>query len=100
MTIWISNIVTHESSSIRDKINERIDAFVNLLTYLKNTNNPIDIYIISNEVGMGIVPDNPLARYFRQEAGRLNQKIASLADEVYLMISGLPVKLRSYTYEY
>jgi adenosylcobinamide kinase/adenosylcobinamide-phosphate guanylyltransferase len=50
--------------------------------------------IVSNEVGMGLVPDNPLGRIFRDIAGRVNQHIAAEADSGYLMVSGIPVKLK------
>jgi adenosylcobinamide kinase/adenosylcobinamide-phosphate guanylyltransferase len=53
-----------------------------------------EVFIVSNEVGLGIVPDNALARQFRDEAGRLNQKVASIADEVYFMAAGLPLKMK------
>lgn len=50
--------------------------------------------VVSNEMGSGIVPDNPLARRFRDVAGRINQEVAALADEAYLVVSGLPVRLK------
>ncbi|HDH02088.1 MAG TPA: bifunctional adenosylcobinamide kinase/adenosylcobinamide-phosphate guanylyltransferase, partial [Nitrospirae bacterium] len=50
--------------------------------------------VVSNEVGMGIVPDNRLARFFRDMAGRLNQEVARVADEVYLVVSGIPLKVK------
>lgn len=50
--------------------------------------------VVSNEVGMGLVPENPMGRLFRDIAGRANQYIASEADEVYIMISGLPMRLK------
>jgi adenosylcobinamide kinase/adenosylcobinamide-phosphate guanylyltransferase len=50
--------------------------------------------IVSNEVGLGIVPDNPLARKFRDLAGMLNQKVAFFANEVYFTASGIPVKIK------
>jgi adenosylcobinamide kinase/adenosylcobinamide-phosphate guanylyltransferase len=52
------------------------------------------LIIVSNEVGMGIVPDNPAARIFRDLSGRIHQKISRQADEVYFMVSGLPQKLK------
>lgn len=52
------------------------------------------LVLVSNEVGMGIVPDNPLARYFRDIAGRVNQYCAGEADKAYLIVSGLKVKLK------
>ncbi len=51
-------------------------------------------FVVSNEVGQGIVPDNALARRFRDEAGRLNQKIAAIADTVLMMVAGLPLKVK------
>ena len=50
--------------------------------------------LVANEVGLGIVPDNPLARQFRDAAGRLNQRLAAIADEVALMVAGLPLKVK------
>lgn len=51
-------------------------------------------FAVSNEVGLGIVPDNKLARQFRDAAGRLNQRIAERANTVLFMVAGLPVKVK------
>ena len=53
-----------------------------------------DVIFVTNEVGLGIVPDNPLAREYRDVAGLVNQKVAAVADEVYLVVSGLAVELK------
>jgi adenosylcobinamide kinase/adenosylcobinamide-phosphate guanylyltransferase len=50
--------------------------------------------IVTNEVGMGLVPDNPLGRVFRDIAGRVNQHIAAEADSGYMMVSGIPLRLK------
>lgn len=51
-------------------------------------------FVVSNDVGQGIVPDNALARRFRDAAGRLNQQVAAVADTVLLMVAGLPLKVK------
>ncbi|MER8418228.1 bifunctional adenosylcobinamide kinase/adenosylcobinamide-phosphate guanylyltransferase [Mesorhizobium sp. M1329] len=51
-------------------------------------------FVVSNEVGQGIVPDNALARRFRDAAGRLNQEVAAVAGTVLLMVAGLPLKVK------
>jgi adenosylcobinamide kinase/adenosylcobinamide-phosphate guanylyltransferase len=53
-----------------------------------------DFIIVTNEVGLGIVPDNPLARVYRDLLGTANRMLAEKADEVYLMVSGLPLRIR------
>ncbi len=51
-------------------------------------------FVVSNEVGLGIVPDNALSRRFRDEAGFLNQAVAAIADEVHLMVAGLSIRAK------
>ena len=52
------------------------------------------VYIVSNEVGSGIVPENRLARNFRDIAGRANQMMAKASDEAYFLVSGIPLRLK------
>ena len=52
------------------------------------------LFIVSNELGMGIVPENAMAREFRDLTGFLNQKVAAVADEVFLVTAGIPVKIK------
>ena len=51
--------------------------------------------IVSNEVGLGLVPENRLGRLYRDLLGRANQLLAQRADEVYLMVAGIPVEIKS-----
>ena len=55
---------------------------------------PAQVIIVSNEVGMGLVPDNPLGRVYRDILGRANSIIADKADEVFMMVSGIPLKIK------
>lgn len=53
------------------------------------------VIFVTNEIGLGIVPDNKLARYFRDIAGRVNRTVATVADKLYLTISGVTIELKS-----
>ncbi|MGY5956383.1 bifunctional adenosylcobinamide kinase/adenosylcobinamide-phosphate guanylyltransferase [Kosakonia sp. BK9b] len=55
---------------------------------------PSPVVLVTNEVGMGIVPENRLARHFRDIAGRVNQRLAQAADDVWLVVSGIGVKIK------
>lgn len=87
VTLWLTNLLFHYDDPVRalGDVRELAGAFRELQTPL---------VIVSNEVGMGIVPENQLARSFRDLAGEANELIAAAADEVYLTISGLPFKLK------
>jgi adenosylcobinamide kinase/adenosylcobinamide-phosphate guanylyltransferase len=52
------------------------------------------VVLVANETGLGIVPENALARRFRDEAGRLNQRLAARADRVIFMVAGLPMEIK------
>ena len=54
-----------------------------------------DYILVSNEVGQGIVPETKMAREFRDHQGRVNQKIAALADRVELIVAGIPLMIKS-----
>ena len=87
ITVWVSNLLYKYGE---DKT--EFDETIFLFGKIKNTN--CDIIIVSNEVGMGIIPENKLARHFRDVAGFINQQIAKLSEEVILMISGISVKIK------
>ena len=57
-------------------------------------NSQSNVVLVSNEVGTGIVPDNALAREFRDSAGLMNQKIAAISDHVYWVVAGIPTRIK------
>ena len=71
---------------------ETATAADHLVTAIAARSDPV--VLVTNEVGNGIVPENALARRFRDEAGRMNQIIAAAVDEVYVSISGIPVRIK------
>ncbi len=85
LTLWLSNLMLNEQDVTRE------------LSELENQLNDLagPVVFVSNEVGLSIVPDNALARAFRDHAGRLNQQIAASADYVVFITAGLPITLKS-----
>ncbi|WP_420267028.1 bifunctional adenosylcobinamide kinase/adenosylcobinamide-phosphate guanylyltransferase [Candidatus Magnetominusculus dajiuhuensis] len=95
LTLWLSNCLMREPFPEIGTVTKEIDDFISRLKKLKATESKDKrLYLVSNEVGMSIVPDNKLARVFRDAAGLLNQQAAAVADEVYFVVSGLPLKLK------
>ena len=84
LTLWLSNVmlagadVEAESGRLEHAVIARAGGVV----------------LVANEVGLGIVPENALARRFRDAAGRLNQRLASVADRVVLLVAGIPMKVK------
>jgi adenosylcobinamide kinase/adenosylcobinamide-phosphate guanylyltransferase len=85
MTLWLANLM-HERRDIGVSTNDLLAAL--------DARGGLTV-LVSNEVGQGIVPDNALARRFRDEQGRLNQTLAARADRVTLVVAGLPLALKS-----
>ncbi len=84
LTLWLSNVMAADRT-----VAHEISA---LTTCLHDVDGPL--VIVSNEVGQGIVPDNAVARRFRDYAGQLNQAVAAASDRVFLMTAGLPAQLK------
>jgi adenosylcobinamide kinase/adenosylcobinamide-phosphate guanylyltransferase len=95
LTLWLSNILIGiRGAETETRITEeRINHFIAGLSSLNSSKNR-SLFVVSNELGAGIVPDNELAREFRDLAGFLNQKVAEIADEVYLITAGIPLKIK------
>ncbi|HXH45066.1 MAG TPA: bifunctional adenosylcobinamide kinase/adenosylcobinamide-phosphate guanylyltransferase [Bradyrhizobium sp.] len=84
LTLWLSNLMHAERDWERE-----VNALAAALLELESP-----VVLVTNEVGLGIVPDNALARSFRDAAGIMNQTIAAAADEVEFVVAGLPMKLK------
>ena len=84
LTLWITNLMLGN-----DDIEGKVQLLLDALSACRSS-----VFIVSNEVGLGIVPDNRLTREFRDIAGTLNQKVAAVADEVYFMAAGLPLRMK------
>ena len=104
LTNMITNIIFEEKDvdwdnfdkksyvKIVEKLDKNVENTVNeLLNITSQFENTI---IVSNELGLGLVPSYPLGRYFREIAGKMNQIVAERADEVYFVVSGIPMKIK------
>ncbi|MFD2370983.1 bifunctional adenosylcobinamide kinase/adenosylcobinamide-phosphate guanylyltransferase [Brevibacillus sp. GCM10020057] len=97
LTLWLSNwllrCAPHEAA---ERIGELLDRLEDALRSFPGT-----LLLVTNEVGYGVVPDTPLGRVFRDLAGVMNQRIAALCDQVFLVTAGIPIELmsREFTWE-
>lgn len=87
LTFWISNLLLKEGNErpVAEKIAELKEQL---------TQRPCSFIVVSNEVGMGIVPDNSVSRLFRDLVGFANQEIAKVADQAVFMVAGLPLEFK------
>jgi adenosylcobinamide kinase/adenosylcobinamide-phosphate guanylyltransferase len=84
VTVWLGNLMHHEQD-----IASAVDGLCAALGQTR-----AQVILVSNEVGLSIVPENALARRFRDEQGWLNQKLSGLADHVFFIAAGLPLRLK------
>jgi adenosylcobinamide kinase/adenosylcobinamide-phosphate guanylyltransferase len=92
LTLWLTNLLLagdEEDEGLEDAI---LDKVQQLAETLRTMTTPV--IIVTNEVGMGIVPESRLGRVFRDLAGQANQIIAAAADEAWLVASGIPLRLK------
>lgn len=84
LTIWVSNLMFYKI-----EMENEFERLIDMLSKKKTR-----FIIVSNEVGMGLVPSTEMGRTFRTQLGILNKKIAQISDRVVLMISGIPVEIK------
>jgi len=91
VTLLVSNLLGNETnySNVEQSITDEIVTIINVMKTSK-----ANIIMVTNEVGLGLVPDNKLGRIYRDLLGKANNLLAQNADEVYLMIAGIPVKIK------
>ena len=93
LTLWVNNLMYHAEKSNRsfgdDEMQKQVEELLQQARKFQGT-----LICVSNEVGMGIVPDNVYARRYRDLVGRSNRMIAAAADEVILVSCGLPIYLK------
>jgi adenosyl cobinamide kinase/adenosyl cobinamide phosphate guanylyltransferase len=84
LTLWLTNMMLdgRDIAAETDALAAALEA------------RTLPVVLVSNEVGLGIVPEHELARRFRDEAGRLHQRLAAMADRVILMTAGLPLQVK------
>lgn len=89
LTLWLTNIMMRDEENFELVAGIMARELARLLRQLGGT-----VAVVTNEIGMGVVPESSLARRFRDVAGSVNRLFADSADEVYLLVSGLPVRLK------
>ena len=99
LTMFTSNhVFAHGDINTQEDAN-RIESIIlkelRLLLQEINNSNDKTVIFVTNEIGLGIVPENKLARYFRDITGRVNREVASAANRMYLTISGVTIELKS-----
>ena len=87
LTLWLNNLLR---DGVRARqVPSRIKEFVRAVRVV-----PGRVVVVSNELGLGLVPGDPQSRQFRDLVGRMNQVVAAAADEVYFVVSGIPLPLK------
>jgi len=89
LTLWITNLLMKMPLPDMDLVTEQVQALCVALEKAKGT-----VILVSNEVGTGIVPENKLARFFRDAAGYVNQTVAAAATSVIWVVAGIPVEIK------
>lgn len=87
VTLWLSNLI---GTGVTEEV--LLARVGTLLEYMRGTG--ARVVLVSNELGLGLVPIEPSARAFRDLSGRVNQRIAAEADEAYLVVSGIPLRVK------
>lgn len=93
LALLVANLIFSKGDSTSELIDQAVLNEIKTLAKVSK-DVPASVIIVTNEVGMGIVPEYPLGRAYRDTLGKANQILASEADEVYLLICGIPVNVK------
>lgn len=85
LTLWLANVMESADPDITGAIDDLVASFAN---------RKAAVVVVSNEVGLGIVPENALAREFRDMAGIMNRQVAEIATELYMVVAGQPLRIK------
>ncbi|PXF55393.1 MAG: bifunctional adenosylcobinamide kinase/adenosylcobinamide-phosphate guanylyltransferase [Deltaproteobacteria bacterium] len=85
LTLWLSNLMKHKPDSVEHSVLDLFEALSEITT---------PAILVSNEIGLGLVPEKAVGRRYRDLSGRLHQKLAEICDKVILIVAGLPLKLK------
>lgn len=91
VTLLVSNLLCSEPDypNAKKRIINEVNELINAMKVTKS-----NVILVSNEVGLGLVPDNKMGRHYRDLLGKVNQILADNADEIYFMIAGIPLKIK------
>jgi adenosylcobinamide kinase / adenosylcobinamide-phosphate guanylyltransferase len=104
LTLWLTNwllkglgdrVLEQELPRLQQLLEEQLQQFKQALTEYRGT-----VIMVTNEVGAGIVPEYPLGRVYRDWAGMMNQQIAELCDQVFLVTAGIPLELKRHAFHF
>ncbi len=93
MTLLVANVMGDAPDPFAEAIAAQVQAEVDALIAAAQAG-PAEVIVVSNEVGLGLVPANPLGRAYRDLLGQANQALARAADEVYFLVAGIPIRVK------
>jgi adenosylcobinamide kinase/adenosylcobinamide-phosphate guanylyltransferase len=97
VTVWITNLLLNQQQSDMKTASIKIEQHIleQAARITETVEYGADLIVVSSEVGLGLIPEYPLGRIFRDLAGKVNQLLAAKADSVFLLVAGIPMEIKS-----